>query len=309
MKISAFSMCRNADRFYYPVRHSILSALPLVDEFVIAVGKGTESDRTLEILQTIDSDKLKIITTEWDLERYPKGTVHAQQSDLAKSHCTGDWLLYLQADEVIHEADYPVIRDAISRADTRAEVEGVLFQYLHFWGDYQHVVDSHGWYKKEIRLIRNRPEIHSWQSAQSFRLIPEFDGKSYRQKEGTQKLKVLESQARIFHYGWVRPPEIMSAKVRELDQIHSHQQERYAEQFNYGDLSKLTSYQGSHPAVMEEWMAKMSWGDQLQSGKQSKLNRELFKHERAKYKTLTWLERNVFGNNEIAGFKNYELLE
>ena len=37
MKLSAFTFIRNADKLSYPVRESILSVLPLVDEFVIAV--------------------------------------------------------------------------------------------------------------------------------------------------------------------------------------------------------------------------------------------------------------------------------
>ena len=32
--ISGFSMCRNADSLYYPVKESIESVLPIVDEFV-----------------------------------------------------------------------------------------------------------------------------------------------------------------------------------------------------------------------------------------------------------------------------------
>ena len=101
--ISGFSMVRNATKLYYPVKASIESILPIVDEFVIALGKGDADDHTLEEIQKIQSDKIKIIHTEWDLEKYPGGAEYAHQTDIAKQHCKGDWLFYLQSDEVIHE--------------------------------------------------------------------------------------------------------------------------------------------------------------------------------------------------------------
>lgn len=308
MRISGFSMCRNAELLYYPVKQSIESALPLVDEFVIAVGKGEASDQTLQVLGSIDSSKLKIIETEWDLEAFRQGTVHAQQTDLAKQECTGDWLLYLQADEVLHEKDLSIIQQRCEQVHHDLRIEGLLLNYLHFWGDYHHLVDTHGWYQEEIRLIRNRPDIHSWQSAQSFRAISDFDGVSYRKKEGSRKLRVARVDASIYHYGWVRPPSIMAAKVRELDRIHSHQQQAYPERFDYGDLSKLTPFKGSHPEVMKDWIEKLDWQDELRFTAQS-FSRKAYKHERFKNRMLTLIERGLFGSRQVAAYKNYDLIE
>ena len=47
MKISAFTFLRNAQRLQFPFVESIRSALPLVDEFVVALGPcddDTEAD-------------------------------------------------------------------------------------------------------------------------------------------------------------------------------------------------------------------------------------------------------------------------
>ena len=46
MKISGFSFVRNGISLYYPVVESIKSILPIVDEFIIAVGKGSDGDKT-----------------------------------------------------------------------------------------------------------------------------------------------------------------------------------------------------------------------------------------------------------------------
>jgi hypothetical protein len=37
-------MVRNATKYYFPIKESILSILPIVDEFIIALGKGDKGD-------------------------------------------------------------------------------------------------------------------------------------------------------------------------------------------------------------------------------------------------------------------------
>ena len=57
-KISGFTMVRNATKYYFPIKESILSILPIVDEFIIALGDNDESDRTREEIESIQSDKI-----------------------------------------------------------------------------------------------------------------------------------------------------------------------------------------------------------------------------------------------------------
>lgn len=311
MKISGFSMAKNAGKLYYPVKEVILSALPLVDEFVIAIGKGDSDDDTRSAVESIQSDKVKIVDTVWDIEKYPRGMENAHQTDIARNHCTGDWLLYLQADEVIHEKDIPVIRAACGKHLNDPDVEGLLFKYRHFWGDFDHFHTSHVWYKKEIRIIRNLPDIHSWESAQSFRKIPGFDGMNYRQQEGTYKLKVVEIDAWIYHYGWVRPPELMQKKTKALDTIHkgAEKVEEMARHqhpgFDYGPLNRLAKFHGTHPAVMKHWIEAFHWQDQLRYDGKIPSHRPKHKHERLKYRIVSWIEQNILGGMTIGGFKNY----
>lgn len=294
-------MCRNADKLYYPIKESILSVLPVVDEFVVAVGRGDGDDRTLEVIREIESPKIEIIETDWDIQTFPNGSVHAQQTDLAKSECSGDWLIYLQSDEVLHEDDARKIRELIAEHEHDERVDGFLFQYHHFWGTYANVVDSHGWYPKEIRIIRNKADIHSWQSAQSFRRIPQFDGIDYLSKSGTEKLRVIETDLRIFHYGWVRPPGLMVEKSKYLDEIHSKTSGRFDRGFDYGDLKLTRRFKGSHPTVMTQRIEQMDWDPRARVGE----HRPLHKHERLKNRILTWIERNLLGGRELFGFKNY----
>lgn len=314
MKISGFSFLRNGSKLHYPILESIRSALPLVDEFVIALGDSDPDDDTRERIEAIGSDKIVLFDTVWDLEKYPRGMEHAHQTDLAKERCSGDWLLYLQGDEVMHEDDLEILRASCERWLDDPRVEGMLFDYLHFWGDYDHVHDSHAWYKQEIRLVRNDPEIHSFRSAQSFRRIPNFDGVSYREKEGTEKLTVVHSGARIFHYGWVRPPAAMQKKRVYFTNNHkgkavAESMERTeAVDFDYGPLANVPRFTDTHPAVMQEAMQALDWQDQLYEQAPAGRESPRHKHETFKYRLLTGIENTFFGGRHLFASRNYEML-
>lgn len=315
MKISGFSMVRNGLKLYYPVVEMIKSILPIVDEFVIAIGEGDEDDHTREEVIAIGSEKINIIDTVWDLEKYPNGMENAHQTDIAKEECEGDWLFYLQADEVIHEKFLPIIKNRCEELLDNEKVEALLFKYRHFWGDYEHYQISHGWYPHEIRIIRNDPEIHSWQSAQSFRRIPDFDGVHYRRREGTYKLNAALVDAYVYHYGWVRPPSLMQNKRKALDTVHKGTElvnELYKtspNEFDYGPLDRLAKFEGTHPAVMQSKIKEMDWQNKLQYTGPPDPRRELHKHEKLKYRILTWIEQHLLGGKQIGGFRNYNLLD
>jgi len=313
MTISGFTMVRNGAKLYYPIKQAIASILPICDEFVVALGNCDPDDATLQEIESIGSDKIRIIHTVWDLEKYPRGMEHAHQTDIAREACTGDWLFYVQSDEVVHEEDLPRIRRRCEELLHDRSVEGILFKYRHFWGDYGHYITSHAWYANEIRIIRNDRDIHSWESAQSFRRIPNFDGVSYRQKEGTHKLKVARVDAYIYHYGWVRPPQFMQKKRRVFEGIHQGEaraeemMRREEAEFDFGNMSHLSVYRHTHPAVMEERIRLFNWGDQLRrTSNQSSVAR--FKHERLKYRVLTFIEQTFLGGRQIMSFKNYRLV-
>jgi hypothetical protein len=316
MKISGFTMGKNVSKLYYPIKASIMSILPIVDEFIVVLGDSDADDFTRKEVKSIADPKIRIIDTVWDIEKYPRGMEHAHQTDIAKSYCSGDWLFYLQADEVVHEKDLPAIKSRCEELLNDKSVEGLLFDYYHFWGDYNHYHDSHGWYRKEIRIIRNDPEIHSWESAQSFRRIPGFDGLNYRQQEGTFKLYVAPVDAHIYHYGWVRPPAYMKSKnkvfntnhkgkskIAELEKLNSH----YFD-FDYGDLRKLAVFKGSHPVTMNNFIESFNWAADLDVKNMNKF-RLPHKHEKIRYRFVTFIEKYILFGLPIGEFRNYILLK
>jgi len=312
MQISGFTFIRNATKLYYPVKQSIMSVLPIVHEFVVAIGDCDKDDHTSEEIESIGSDKIKIIDTVWDIKKYPDGTENAHQTDIAKNACSGDWLFYLQADEVVHEKFLPIIKNQCEKLLHKEEIEGLLFKYKHFWGDYNHYQLSHGWYPYEIRIIRNDPDIHSWESAQSFRRIPNFDNIHYRQKEGTHKLRVALADAAIYHYGWVRPPEYMQTKRKSLDTIHHGSEkaeqmyQNTALEFDYGPMKLLSEFKGTHPVVMKKWIEKFDWQDKLSFEGSKNIQQQKNKHQKLKYRFLTFIEQKILCGRQVGGFKNYK---
>ena len=304
MKISGFTFVRNAVNLFYPVKQSILSVLPIVDEFVVALGDC--DDGTEEEIRSIGSTKIKIVKTTWDVARFPGGMEYAHQTDIAKKECNGDWLFYIQCDEVIHEKYHAVVLENCKKYLSNDRVEGFLFHYKHFWGDFDHYVVSHAWYPREIRIIRNRENIHSWRDAQSFRVIDNFDGVNYNQTFGTRKLNVVAIDACIHHYGFVRPPDLMSKKTLNHKSIyHGKVKIKIDDRFRYGDLSNLKTYTESHPAVMAEWMRKFNWQEEIDS----KLPpHKPHKHDKLKYRLLTFIEQKFLNGRQLFGFRNFKLI-
>jgi hypothetical protein len=247
MKLSGFTFVRNAIKHDYQIEESIRSALPIVDEYVVNVGRS--EDGTLELVRSIDSPKIKIIETVWDDNLRTDGRLFGMQQDIALANCTGDWAFLLQADEVVHEHDLPVITDALRRYHDRPDVLGLVFRVLHFKGDYWSV--DPWMYHWATRIIRRRPNIHSATDGYDF----EIDGRPDVLKNHPESLRI---KARIFHYGYARDSSALREKRRY--QLRRHEGERWTEdemdalaeiEAKFPTYDVLKDYRGSHPKVME----------------------------------------------------------
>jgi glycosyltransferase involved in cell wall biosynthesis len=249
MNVSGFTFCRNAVKYDYPIVESIRSVLPICDEFIVNVGRG--DDGTLELIQSIGDPKVKIVESVWDETLRKDGLIYSQQTNIALAQCTGDWALYIQADEVMHEDDLPILRDAMQRHLGNPTVKGLLFRYLHFVADYW---STNPWfYHKAVRVIRNNGEVESCGDAVGFH----FKATQQYLQSGPKEWLVY-SGARMFHYGWVKDPKTMLAKVKEQvsvyhgnspppEQAHLYRQDA----FQYEDYGILKDFFGSHPSVMK----------------------------------------------------------
>ncbi len=196
MKITGVTIIRNAIKNDYPVVEAINSILPVVDEMIVCIDRG--EDETEQLIKSIQSAKLRIVFSEWDMNLREGGKVYALETDKATALVSADtdWIFYIQADEIVHEKYHGTIIEAAKKFRTNKKVEGLLFKYLHFYATYDYVGDSRKWYNYEVRIIKNDKSITSYKDAQGFR-------------KGNKKLDVVLIDAEIYHYGWVKSPQQM----------------------------------------------------------------------------------------------------
>lgn len=251
MKVVGFTFIRNAIKYDYPIKEAILSILPLCDEVVVAVGDS--EDDTLALIQGIDTDKIRIIKTVWDDALREGGRVLAVETDKAFDAITddADWCIYIQGDEVLPDQYHDAVRKGMTEYLSNTAVEGLLLDYVHFYGSYDYVGDSRQWYRKEIRVIRKDNQIRSFRDAQGFR-------------KNDKKLKVKRIDAKMYHYGWVKHPEKQQLKQQNFNKLW-HSDEWVAEKvadvssFDYSQIDSLRRFEGQHPIVMQARIAALNW--------------------------------------------------
>jgi len=247
VKISGFSFIRNGNDLGYPFVPAIRSLLPLCDEIIVNV--PTSTDGTLDTVKSIGDPRIRIIESAWDpTVGKPNMRNH---TNIALDQCTGDWCVYIQGDEVLHEDSIPAMRATLERELLNPLVQGLLMDFTHFYGSFQTVVCSFGWYYQEIRVVRRDPDIRSWATAQGFRT-----------RVG-EKLRVKSSGGKYFHYGWALDPERQRRKVANLSAVHRNEAAVTAVNSRppafYDDDQKIKRFEGRHPAVMRATVAAATW--------------------------------------------------
>lgn len=290
MKVNGFSFIKNAVKYDFPVVESIKSVLPLCDKFYIAVGKS--DDHTLQLIRSIDKDKIEILETEWDESQREGGRVLALETDKALKMLPADtdWAIYIQGDELFHDADYPAIKNAMKTFQYDSAVEGLLFNYLHFYGSYSFVAASYVWYPKEIRIVKYNPSVYSYKDAQGFR------------KGDNEKLCVVQIDATVYHYGNVRPPKVMQEKFQNSSKFY-HDDEWVKEAFPedsfdyYKHIKELKKFEGKHPALIQPRINKINWSFEYDIS----MNKPSLK------KKIKYFLRRHLGID--LGYKNYILLK
>jgi hypothetical protein len=227
----------------------------LVDELVVNV--GVSSDATLELVQSIGDPKMVIFESRWDERHLQGGRVLAEQTDLSLRRCTGDLCLYLQADEVLHEDEAASLRAALARLLAEPRAEGLLFDYVHFYGSYHTVATGRRFYRREVRAFRNGLGVRSWRDAQGFRVFP-----SGGDPRRARKLRVIPAGVRVLHYGWCRPPAMQGTKQAELGRWYHGDvlgPSSDSPTFRYDEGARVAPFTGTHPSYIQHWVDAADW--------------------------------------------------
>ena len=274
MKVSGFTFVKNAIKYGYPVVESITSILPVVDEMIVCLGDS--DDDTNDLIASIGSDKIKMIHSVWDDSLREGGKVLAVETDkaIAATAADSDWLFYIQADEVVHEQYHATITNVMEKYAADKKVDGLLFNYHHFYGSYKYIGDGRRWYSKEIRIIRNNKGIKSYKDAQGFRW------------EDGRKLNVKLIDAYIYHYGWVKNPLTMNRKKENFGTLWDGERGKNKvvkeAEFDYSNIDSVTLFKGTHPAVMKDLVAMEDWNFEID------IKRKNFKNTKHRILYFIW---------------------
>jgi len=291
MIVSGFTIVRNACKGDYPILPCLQSLLPLVDELIVLVGNS--EDNTKEYIQeNINSPKLKLIDSVWDDSLREGGKVLAVETNKAKSYCRkdADWLFYLQADECLHEKDYPIIKNAMQFYLHKTKIKGLVFHYYHFYASYDYLASARKWYRNEIRIIRNEAGIESYKDAQGFR-------------SGNEQLPCALLPAAIYHYGWVKHPDkqmVKQIQARKFwhDDKFIEQKVAVSESFDYTEIDTLRLFSGTHPQAMQARIKDKNWVFTFDIAQDKRNLKEKF---------LGWIEKKT--NWRPGEFRNYRIKE
>jgi hypothetical protein len=241
VKLSGFTIVRNAIQLDFPLEASIRSILPICEEVIVNVGRS--DDETLALVRSIADPKIRILETDWDMTI--KNKVLGDETLRAMRACRYPWGVYIQADEVLHERGAAELARAVERHDGDAEVEGLLVKYFHFYGDMETVAVNRRWYRREVRAVRLDPalDIRPYQGAQGFRVGPAY-----------RRIRARLTNAEMFHYGWARPAQALRAKRAASAVIYPWSREREARRPLLPWFPGLTRFAGTHPSVAREWV-------------------------------------------------------
>lgn len=253
MKISGFTFIRDGVRLGYPFEESIRSALPVCDEFVVAVGDC--DDGTLERLEAMKEPKLRLLRTAWNEGIRQFGYVYAQQKMIAQFCCTGDWAFYLEGDEILHEDDVDRLIGAMEFYLEDREVEVLAFDYFHFWGDAAHLRETSQVYRKAARIIRN--DIRSFAPDGLYWAI--FKDKNWlgrRNKRRTRYPRAAALNIPLYHYGNARAEQYLSTKAGTVNQYWSDNP--FPSAYGRVDPQAIVRFEGKHPAIIGNWLAEHS---------------------------------------------------
>lgn len=241
MKISGFTFARNAVKLQYPIVESIRSILPIVDEYIVVIGDG--EDTTDDLVRSIADPKIRIIPSQWNPNMRAGGYVLAQQTNIGLFNCTGDWAIYLQPDEAIHERDHPKLVELLRIYQGDDRVEGMLLQRLSFYGDYSTVINAHPFLNDlATRIVKPHRFVLSRGDSADFTVHPKY-------KERGRRIRVVDSGLDAFHYFDVRAPEA-SAEFQSAKGAVWEGQAAPQDYYERVPRAFVAPYRGSHPSSM-----------------------------------------------------------
>lgn len=238
---------------WYPFEEVIQSVTPVSDEIVVNADAGSGAVAFVESLQR--KYPIRLLKSAWNWKAKDKGQELARQTNLAIEEARCEWILDVQADEVLHEAEHARLLDYIRNAPQ--DISGFKLSRLYFF-ERPDIVRA-DWTMSLTRLFRRGSHIVVG------------DAMDTRTIWG----KVAPAYGlRLFHYSRLAPPNEIVDRIMNLstlfhDESTLRRPDTYEfETFAYDSFSTdnpppavdrdevLVSFTETHPRYIRAWLVK-----------------------------------------------------
>lgn len=276
-KLSVVTCCNDAISMEFYLEELIKSIWSIADEIVVVNGDNSCRE-TVDVCKKVVRDmgfdwyigdggnlrplpdgKFCLYFNKWE-PRMGWQMLYLQKN-IAISHATGDWVLRLDADELIHEDDLEKIRGAIDYAENNdLYINAFTFKVLHFWGDYDHIKTGknesdpgENWYERRVHLFRNNLRYHDGHDKHGNDTDSLVDGKY---NPVLHLPTTANTSIRCFHYGHVRSKEVYLNKKNKIERMFHGGNWQDLTEWKW-DMTGTVEYEGTHPKVMENRISIM----------------------------------------------------
>lgn len=237
MKLTGITLISNGDNLKYPYKECISNLCEQCDEVIVNVDTKSIDNTYLEVLklQSIYNN-LYILPAVWDLKNTGDGKELAIQANHAVRQATGDWILYLQADELLLNKHVEELKEVIRRLDEKENYTQLELWRTYFYGDLQ------------TRLMKD--ELYLGRIFKKGTHEVGGDGMYLIRKSG----RVLRTDYPIFHYSRIGTEQEITQRIRTLDKMfHEQKTIDTFEDFKYTKFFGLKKYWGPHPEGIKEF--------------------------------------------------------
>ena len=245
-----------AVEYDYPFREVVRSVVGLCDEVVLVVSGYPDGTREacVELGDYWPGGSLRIIEQDWWDEARGCQCL-ADATNVAIEAATGEYVLNLQADEVLHEDDRPALMRLANRTTLWAE-----FGRLNFHGRFDaYNANPERWPCSVVRLMQRRlyPTVRSYGDATHLGWMHNFHSELHRREDARESVQLwhyayvrggrafVDRQAGMAKlYGWRADPQIEAARVKQR-----------VDWKGLVPSSEFRPIPRNHPAVMQSWIS------------------------------------------------------
>lgn len=262
IKSAALFRAANVRIMDYPLDAALSSALSVCDEAVIVVGPS-QDDTARWVSELADTHRGRVTVAGMEFV-YDRGW-QERWWNYASAQTDADWLMFHDADELVHEQDAPAIRRAMADPDNVL----IRFDFIHFYGTarYQKAIYP-PWRNARIGRRSHGYRMVNWCTDETptypaCQMVMGDGGiEAHSQYQGPG---IVDAPGPIYHYGACRDARAMTistlkhvAWYKDGDGLEDGRvpdagptDYKMAEKIRGGVIEPFV---GTHPAAIDDWL-------------------------------------------------------